>query len=157
MMSVPAPEGTPIDPLWARGYAVVEHAWQRVFWLPSGAIEINTGEQVQGPPADTAWHVDCPSSRGTSIALFRMSETGQAFGGGHGEVALRDFLATNPRYLVGQTVSHAGTTWRVGTADGPAVRLEDDAGRTRDANSMAVVDDNLEHLTARVVVLVDVG
>src|SRR5687767_1185719 len=153
-MSVPTSEGIPIDPMWARGYAVVRGAWQQVFWLPSGAIQIDSGKPVQVPlrlrlrlrrafrtRVDPEWRVWCPASRGTSIALYRLSDTGQFRRGG--EATLRDLLAHNPRYLVGQTVGHEGTTWRVASAERTTVRLEDDAGRIRDASSKTVVGENL--------------
>ena len=156
-LSVPVSHVEGIDPMADRGYAVAGNEWRRVFSMPAGAIRISSGARVQGPQADTEWFVWSPASRGPGITLFRMSESGRSVGGGKVEMTLRDFLARNPRRLVGQTVGHDGAVWRVAAGDGLMVRLEDDAGRTRDAPSTVVVDENIERFSSRVVVLVDVG
>ena len=138
----------------ADGYVVGGGGWCRVASVRAGSIRIDSSDKVHAPPAGTEWRV-AGRAGGTSIALFRMSPSGKF--AGHGDVTLRDFLAGNPRYLVGQAIRHEGTLWRVVSAGGGDVRLEDDAGRTLDAGASTVVDENLSELTARVVLLVDVG
>lgn len=148
------PDAIPIDRMWADGFAADKRAWRPVEWLPRDAIRIDSGDRVHAPLPGN-WHVWGPAE-GTSVALFRITDKGQAAADG-GTTTLRDLLAANARYLVGQTITHEDSEWRVTSAEAASVHLEDGTGRSQDVSSTLVVDANLDRLRSQVVLLVDVG
>lgn len=153
--------GFDISPHWADGYAFGKKGFVRVSEAADGSLVIESGRHARRRrDEDADWMVSGRGS-GHKIAMWRPlpPERRSGTGNDHPEyhsMDLRSFLLANPAFLNRQLLVHNGETRRVVVDDLGRVTLQ----RGADVQLVAVdelVDQHLEALRARTVLIVDKG